>query len=183
MELIAEHAHEHQVVVGPVAPHVLAQPPLLDEAAGAIGAAAALVAAVDAQEDAPQIEQPEGVVEQQANGFPAIAPPPIRLVANDNAQFGRAANGSTSRRPMAPMTRPSVSMAKLTPSLLPSRPPLAASRSKSAAARAIDCGQGGSPPPASSTSMSLLKARKRGTSSRSMARRVTRSPRIMGSPE
>src|SRR5438445_12245247 len=74
--------------------------------------------------------------------------------------------------PHWPMNLRSASMAKFAPS----RPPLAASRSNSAWSRSNACGIGGSPPPASSTSTSLLNCHRSGRSSRRIPRSVTRSP-------
>ena len=68
---------------------MLAQPPLLHKAAGAVGTDGPLVAGVDAQVDAPQIELGEAILDQQPDRLAAIAPPPVRLVADGDAQFGR----------------------------------------------------------------------------------------------
>src|SRR5690606_8861878 len=66
-----------------------------------------------------------------------------------------------------PIQIPSASMANLAPSL----PPFAASLSYSAWRRAKDCGMGGSPPPANSTSTSLLYCHRCSRSSLVMARK------------
>src|SRR5262249_2163302 len=58
---LAEDAHEHQVVVGAVAPDLGPLPPLLDEPAGAVGADGPLVDRVDAQPHLAVVQVSEGV--------------------------------------------------------------------------------------------------------------------------
>src|SRR5579885_1753765 len=73
----AQHAHADKVHVTAGAPHMLAQPPFLDEADGAVGADAALVVPPHAQEDLALVAVAEGILDQRAYGIAAIAVTPV----------------------------------------------------------------------------------------------------------
>src|SRR6185437_4632315 len=83
----AQEAHADQIKIAAAAPDVLAQPTLLDKAAGAIGANGALVIARNGQCYFSNVTQPEGIVQQQAQRLAAIAMPLILRVADADAQL------------------------------------------------------------------------------------------------
>ena len=69
---------------------MLAEPTLFREAAGTVGAGGALVAAIHFQEDAVQVVQAEGAIEQEPHGVAPVAAPPVDLVADGDAQLAGA---------------------------------------------------------------------------------------------
>src|SRR5947208_13163447 len=100
--LVAQHTHVDRVHVPAVAVGVLAQPALLDEAAGAIRPDGALVVGVDPQPHPAQVAQPEGVVQQQPDRLPPVAAPPVILLADADAQLGGAGRLVEVGEPAAP---------------------------------------------------------------------------------
>src|SRR4051794_39048690 len=80
LPLVAQQAHQHEIVVFARAPDVGALATFLDKAAGAVGADSAFVVAPDAQPDFAPVAQPEGVVGEQGDRLAAVTARPVFFV-------------------------------------------------------------------------------------------------------
>src|SRR5215212_1995440 len=87
LPLLAHHANDHVVHVTAVEPDVLAHPALLDEAASSVGPDRALVRRVNLEPHAPEVPDPERVVEEQPHGLTPVAAPPVVLFADVDAKL------------------------------------------------------------------------------------------------
>src|SRR5918997_4131204 len=90
LPLIAHHAHDHTVHVASGEPDVLAHAAFLHEPAGPVGPDGALVRRVGLQPHAPEVPDPERVIEEQLHGLAPVATPPVILLADADAELAVA---------------------------------------------------------------------------------------------
>ena len=84
----SEDAHVDSVNVPAVAVHMLPEAALLDESTGQIGSDRALVVGMDPEPDPAEVPVAKRVLDEKIHSFPAIAAPPVILVADADAEFG-----------------------------------------------------------------------------------------------
>src|SRR4051812_6040886 len=87
LPLLAHHAHDHVVHVTSGEPDVLAHPALLHEPASRVGPDGALVRRMGLQPHAPEVPDPERVIEEQVYGLAPVATPPVILLADADAEL------------------------------------------------------------------------------------------------
>src|SRR5438874_4999108 len=83
--LVAQDAHDDLILPAAVAPGVLAQTALFDQAGGAIGANRSFVGGERRKHDAMAVAVRERVITQQDDGFAPVAAAPVLAVADADA--------------------------------------------------------------------------------------------------
>src|ERR671911_1779218 len=87
LPLLAHYAHDHVVHVTAGEPDVLAHPTLLHEPASPVGPDRALVGRMGLQPHAPEVPDPERVIEKQIYGLAPVATSPVVLLADSDTEL------------------------------------------------------------------------------------------------